>query len=53
MMLTYSLSAAGWEQDGYGAMVSVPSLHPGLLAACHPWSPADFKRKLINMQGGH
>jgi len=32
-------------------MVSVPSLHPGLLAACHPWDPKEFKSKLIQMQG--
>ncbi|KAI8471477.1 MAG: hypothetical protein J3K34DRAFT_520556 [Monoraphidium minutum] len=50
MMLTYSLSAAKWEQGGYGAMVSVPSLHPGLLAACYPWDPATIKRELITMQ---
>jgi hypothetical protein len=52
MMLTYSLAAARWEQDGYGAMLSVPSLHLGLLAACHPWSPTGYKEKLMNMQGG-
>ncbi|GBF98468.1 long-chain-alcohol oxidase-like [Raphidocelis subcapitata] len=50
MMLTYSLSAANWEQGGYGAMVSVPSLHPGLMAACHPWNPLEFKNQLIRMQ---
>lgn len=50
MMLTYSLSAARWEKDGYGAMVSVPSLHPGLLAACHPWDPATFKSRLMELQ---
>lgn len=51
MMLTYSLAAARWEEGGYGAMVSVPSLHPGLLAACHPWDPSAYKAKLARMQG--
>lgn len=34
-------------------MVSVPSLHPGLLAAVHPWDPSDYKRKLARVQGEH
>lgn len=33
-------------------MVSVPSLHPGLMAACHPWNPHEIKDKLFRMQGG-
>jgi hypothetical protein len=34
------------------AMVSVPSLHPGLLAACYPWHPTKYKGNIANMQSG-
>lgn len=33
------------------AMVSVPSLHMGFLAACYPWSPDKYKTKLTEIQG--
>ena len=36
---------AGPAGDFYGAKLEVPSVHPGLMAACLPWAGGrDFKR---------
>lgn len=40
----------GPAKDYYGSKLEVPSVHPGLMAACMPWSGgADFKRDLLDM----
>jgi hypothetical protein len=52
-MGAYSRAAAGWSQGGYGAMVSVPAAHPGLLAAiCPDRSPGALKKTLLTLRDG-
>jgi hypothetical protein len=52
-MGSYSRAAAGWSEGGYGAMVSVPAAHPGLLAAiCPDRSPGALKKSLLELRNG-
>ena len=40
IMTSFSAHAANWETSGYGAVLMVPSLHPGGFAAFMPWHGA-------------
>lgn len=49
-MGSFSRAAAGWEEGGYGAMVSVPAAHPGMLAAlCPDAAPGQLKRLMLHL----
>jgi hypothetical protein len=50
MMQTYSVSAAHWDSDGYGAFTSVPAAHPALLSVICPWHyPSQLKDLLMQL----
>ncbi|WIA29237.1 hypothetical protein OEZ86_011745 [Tetradesmus obliquus] len=52
-MGSYSRAAAGWSEGGYGAMVSVPAAHPGLLGAiCPDSSPGALKKMMLDLRDG-
>lgn len=49
-MGSFSRAAANWESSGYGAMVSVPAAHPGLLAAlCPEHEPGQLKELCMQL----
>jgi hypothetical protein len=52
-MGSFSRAAANWSESGYGAMMSVPAAHPGLLAAiCPDRSSGSLKRTLLQLRNG-
>lgn len=52
-MGSFSRAAANWSEGGYGAMVSVPAVHPGLLGAISPDStPGALKQLMLQVQHG-
>lgn len=52
-MGSYSRAAGGWSEGGYGAMVSVPAAHPGLLGAiCPDSSPGALKKMMLDLRDG-
>lgn len=49
-MGAFSRAAAKWSAGGYGALVSIPAVHPGLLAVVSPDSqPGGLKELLTHL----
>ena len=51
MTTVCSEAEKGPDCDFYGAKLEVPSVHPGLMAACLPWAGGfDFKQRLLESE---
>lgn len=47
-MGAFSRAAANWGDGGYGAMVSIPAVHPGVLAVVSPDSQPGGLKELMS-----